>query len=188
MATYREKFGRYEVRSEEAGNRWFKDLGRAERYYDELLTDLAEDLAEIGETDEIKLVDLKTGEVLRQDTIGTEEEAHTNISEDKVEAIEAAIKIYFNEIEDSIRVCRERRNKTVKFNINWGGIGGATAERALEYAANLTKAATLVNWINQQKWETICYYSPYETNEAYRRDVEKIAEGLKNGTDLEQLI
>lgn len=75
MASYKEKFGRYEVRSEEAGSRWFKDLGKAERYYEELLADLTEDLADIGETDEIKLVDLRAGEVLRRDTIGDAEEA-----------------------------------------------------------------------------------------------------------------
>lgn len=114
-----------------------------------------------------------------------ERKALAQISEDKAEAIEAAIKMYFDEIESSIRVCRVRdyaNRKTVKFNINWGGIGGATAERAMEYAKNLTKAATFVNWINAQKWESTCEYTPYDTNEAYRRDVEKIAEGLKNGT------
>lgn len=191
MATYREKYGRYEVRSEEAGNRWFKDLDRAERYYEELLTDLAEDLVEIGDTDEIKLVDLKNEEVLRQDKIGAVEETRTKISEDKAEAIEAAIKMYFDEIESSIRVCRVRdyaNRKTVKFNINWGGIGGATVDRAIEYAENLTKAATLVNWINQQCWESTCDYTPYDTDEEYRRDVEKIAAGIRNGTGLEQLI
>lgn len=119
------------------------------------------------------------------------EETRTKISEDKAEAIEAAIKMYFDEIESSIRVCRVRdyaNRKTVKFNINWGGIGGATAERAMEYAENLTKAVTFVNWINAQKWESTCEYTPYDTDEAYRRDVEKIAEALRNGTGLEQLI
>ena len=63
--SYKEKYGRYEVRCEYDGLcKWFKNLDKAEAFFKKLSDDLECDLADTDDDEVVILEDLRTGEVL----------------------------------------------------------------------------------------------------------------------------